>query len=244
MNCTNSSCESCHDKVCTKRVPIFSSFSQEEADRVSGLIIRRHYKKGGLIIMEGSRLESLIIINSGRVKAYRNTSEGKEQILYIFSEGDFFGEKNLLLNREATYNAEALEDTGTCAINKNAFQELLRESPVLCFKVMEELCSRLARLENTIESMGTKNVELRVNAVLIEFCEKYGRRDPRGILVELPMSREGIANYIGLARETVSRKMSQLQEEGIIEMVGNKKLVISDIKRLSEMSVSEKFLKL
>lgn len=233
MGFTGCFCENCHNKMCSKRVPIFSSFNEEEISRVSGLIIRRQYKKGELIILEGARPESLIIINSGRVKAYRNTIEGKEHILYIFSEGDFFGEKNLLLNQEATYNAEALEDTGICTINKKAFQELMREYPELSFKVMEELCSRLARLENTIESMGTKNVELRVNSVLMEFSEKYGRYDPKGILVELPMSREGIANYIGLTRETVSRKMSLLQEEGIIEMVGNKKVIILDMKRLS-----------
>jgi CRP/FNR family transcriptional regulator len=221
--------------MCSKRVPIFSGFNQEEITRVSGLIVRRNYKKGEMIIMEGSRLESLIIINTGRVKAYRNTSEGKEQILYIFSEGDFFGEKNLLLNREATYNAEALEDTGICTINQKAFQELMREYPELSFKVMEELCSRLVRLENTIESMGTKNVESRVNSVLLEFADKYGRSDPKGIMVELPMSREGIANYIGLTRETVSRKMSLLQDDGIIVMVGNKKVIIKDMERLKEI---------
>lgn len=233
MGFTGCSCENCHNKMCSKRVPIFSAFNEEELGRVSGLIIRRQYKKGELIILEGARPESLIIINSGRVKAYRNTIEGREHILYIFSEGDFFGEKNLLLDHEATYNAEALEDTGICTINKKAFQELMREYPELSFKVMEELCSRLARLENTIESMGTKNVELRVNSVLVEFSEKYGSQHPRGILVELPMSREGIANYIGLTRETVSRKMSLLQEEGIIEMVGNKKVIILDMERLS-----------
>ncbi len=235
MSCNNCACESCHNKMCSKRVPIFSGFNNEEITRVSSLIVRRNYKKGEMIIMEGSRLESLIIINSGRVKAYRNTSEGKEQILYIFSEGDFFGEKNLLLNREATYNAEALEDTGICTINKKSFQELMREYPELSFKVMEELCSRLIRLENTIESMGTKNVESRLNYVLLEFADKYGRSDPKGIIVELPMSREGIANYIGLTRETVSRKMSLLQDEGIIEMIGNKKVIIKDTEKLKEI---------
>lgn len=226
MSCTGCACEKCHNKMCAGRVPIFSGFNQEELTRVSGLIIRKQYKKGELIIMEGSKPESMIIVNSGRVKAYRNTSEGKEQILYIFSEGDFFGEKNLLLNREATYNAEALEDTGTCTIRKKDFQQLLGEFPGLGFKVMEELCGRLARLENAIESMGARNVETRVNSVLLEFSDKYGKATPEGILVELPLSREGIANYIGLTRETVSRKMSLLQDEGIIDMIGNKKVII------------------
>ncbi len=234
MGCAQCSCETCHNKMCAKKVPVFSAFNQQELSRVSQLIVRKQYKKGELIIMEGSRLENMIIINSGRVKVYRITSEGKEHILYIFSEGDFFGEKNLLRNLEAMYNVEALEETGICTIHKNAFQDLLKEYPELGFKVMEELCSRLERLENTIESMGNKNVESRVNAVLLEFCEKYGIQHPRGILVELPLSREGIANYIGLTRETVSRKMNLLQEDGIIQMQGNKKVIIIDKAALSE----------
>lgn len=176
--------------------------------------------------MEGSLLESMIIINEGKVKAYRNTSEGKEHILYIFSEGDFFGEKNLILNREATYNAEALEDTSVCTIHRNDFQDLLKEYPELGLKVMEELCSRIVRLENVIENIGTKSVESRINSVLLEFCDKYGSKHPKGILIELPLSREGIANYIGLTRETVSRKMNMLQDQGIIKMIGNKKVLI------------------
>lgn len=234
MSCTQCACNTCHNKMCAKRVPVFSAFNPQELNRVSQLIVRKQYKKGELIIMEGAGLNSMIIVNSGRVKVYRVTGEGKEHILYIFSEGDFFGEKNLLQDREAMYNVEALEETGICAIDRKDFQGLLKEYPELGFKVMEELCNRLERLENTIESMGSKNVETRVNAVLLEFCERYGVEHPEGILVELPLSREGIANYIGLTRETVSRKMNFLQEDGIIRMLGNKKVIIIDKAALSE----------
>ncbi len=166
------------------------------------------------------------------MKAFRNTFEGKEQIIYIFSQGDFFGEKNLLINQNAQYNVEALEETHVCTIKKDDFKKLLREYPEIGLKIIEELCSRLERLENAVESMGTKNAEERVNEVLLEFARKYGKESQNGIIVELPLSREGIANYIGVARETVSRKMNLLQEEGIIEMVGNKKVIIRNIDAL------------
>lgn len=221
-------CEHCQHQLCARRVPIFSTLDAEELGRVVSLIARKQYSKGELVVLEGSSLESLIIINSGQVKAYKDTQEGKEQILYIFSSGDFFGEKNLLRNQEATYNVEALEETHVCMISKTAFQQLLREYPGIGLKIMEELCSRLERLENSIKSMGTQNVEMRVNSVLLEFSTKYGKDHLKGILIELPLSREGIANYIGVARETVSRKMSHLQDEGIIEMIGNKKVIILD----------------
>lgn len=228
------SCERCQDQLCAGRVPIFSSLNIEELSRVVNLIRRHHYVKGELIIVEGSNLDNLIIINSGQVKAFRDSLEGKEQILYIFSEGDFFGEKNLIRNQEATYNVEALKETNICMINKEDFQGLFREYPDIGLKVMEELCNRLDRLEDQVETMGTKNVEARISTVLLEFTKKYGKNHSKGILVELPLSREGIANYIGLTRETVSRKMSLLQDEGIIEMVGNKKIIILDIEALKD----------
>ena len=82
--------------------------------------------------------------------------------------------------------------------------------------------------------MGTKNTEIRVCAILLEFADRYGKKHSKGTLVELPLSREGIANYIGVARETVSRKLSLLSDEGIIEMIGNKKILILDKKALEE----------
>lgn len=93
---------------------------------------------------------------------------------------------------------------------------------------MEELSSRLDHLENVIESMGTKTVDSRISSVLLEFANKFGTSNSKGTLIELPLSREGIANYIGITRETVSRKMSILQDEGVLEIIGNKKLLILD----------------
>jgi DNA-binding MarR family transcriptional regulator len=102
-------------------------------------------------------------------------------------------------------------------INKKDFQTLLRELPEIGIKIIDELSNRIERLEDTIQNMGIKNVDVRVNAVLLEFANKYGKNIERGLEIDLPLSREGIANYIGLTRETVSRKLNLLQEEGIIE---------------------------
>jgi CRP-like cAMP-binding protein len=230
------SCAHCCNQPCTGRVPIFSSLDPDELARVGSLIVKKQHAKGEMLILEGASLESLVIINSGRVKAFKYTYEGKEQILYIFSSGDFLGEKDLLRNRQATYNVEAIEKTDVCMIRKNDFRKLLREYPEIALKIMEELCGRLDKLENAIESMGAKNVEARIGIALLEFAGKYGKEHPKGILVELPLTREGIANYIGLARETVSRKMSALQDEGVIEMIGNKRVIIMDKKALEELT--------
>lgn len=228
-------CESCRHQICAMRVPIFTTLNPEDLTKVINLIIRKEYAKGDLLLMEGEHTENLVIINQGTVKAYKNTNEGKEQILYIFSEGDFFGEKNLLREQEAAYCVEALEQTKVCMIRKIDFRALLQEYPNIGLKIIDELSNRMDRLESTVQSMGSKSVESRINAVLLEFANKYGKPGPQGVEFDLPLSREGIANYIGLTRETVSRKMNHLQEQGIIEMIGNKRIIILDRKALENL---------
>ncbi|MGI6085003.1 MAG: Crp/Fnr family transcriptional regulator [Acetivibrionales bacterium] len=221
-------CDSCRHKLCAGRVPIFASLDSEQLLKVIKLIIHKEYKKGEYLLFEGEVTNDLIIVNKGQVKAFKNTLDGREQILYIFSEGDFFGEKNLLRDQTSNYGVEALEETHVCIIHKDDFQKLIREYPDIGIKVMEVLCQRLDRLENTVETMGTRTVGARVSSVLLEFADKFGKSSSEGTIIDLPLSREGIANYIGLSRETVSRKMNSMQDEGLIEMIGNKKVLLLD----------------
>lgn len=230
-------CNSCHNRLCAESVPIFSSLDSKQLSKVINLIIHKEYNKGETLVFEGQSMNSLVIINTGQVKAYRATLEGREQILYIFSAGDFFGERNLLRDQDSPYSVEALEETHICLINKQDFQMMVGHFPDIALKVMAKLCEKLDRLENTVEAMGTHTVEARVNAVILEFANKYGKPHPKGIMIELPLSREGIANYIGLTRETVSRKLSLLQEEGTLEMVGNKKILLLDRHALENVEI-------
>ena len=222
------SCNSCQHKLCAGRVSLFTSLDTEQLMQVMKLIVHKEYKKGEILLYEGEVRNDLVIVNKGQVKAFKNTIDGKEQILYIFSEGDFFGEKNLLRDQPSNYAVEALEETHVCIIHKDDFQNLVKQYPDIGLKIMEVLCQRLDRLENTVENMGTRTVSARISSVLLEFAEKFGKESPQGIIIDLPLSREGIANYIGLTRETVSRKMSSMQDEGLIEMIGNKKILLLD----------------
>lgn len=227
-------CESCHKDLCAKRVSLFSSLNDEQLIRIVNLVRHKTYNKAETLIYEGEAFNSLVILNQGQVKAFRTTLEGKEQIFYIFSDGDFFGERNLLRNQASGYSIKALEETRVCLIHKDDFQILLKEYPDIAIKIMEELSNRLDHLENVVESMGTRTVDSRISSVLLEFADKFGTANSRGVLIDLPLSREGIANYIGITRETVSRKMSMLQDDGVLEIIGNKKLLLLDRQALEQ----------
>jgi CRP/FNR family transcriptional regulator len=211
-----------------RKVPIFSSLSQEEVEKVSGLINHREYKKGEFLLHEGEKSEYIIIIHEGSAKAFKYTMDGREQILYVFSEGYFFGEQNLLTDRTATYSVEALQTVKTCMLSKSQFQKLLYQFPDIAVKIITELGERMARLENAMQGMGVRNVDNRIGGILLEFAAKYGTQDKEGTIIQLPLSREGIANYLGVARETVSRKLGQLESEGVIRSINNKSILILD----------------
>jgi CRP/FNR family transcriptional regulator len=210
------------------KVPILSSLDQEELFKISEILSHRDYKKGETLIFDGDKLESLVIINEGNVKAYKYSTDGREQILYIFTEGDFFGEQNLLSDRTATYTVEALQPVKTCMLSKTQFQLLIHKHPDIAVKIIKELGERMVRLENALQSMGVRNVDNRIGGILLEYAVKFGTETPEGIVIHLPLSREGIANYLGIARETLSRKLGQLESEGMISSLNNKSILITD----------------
>ncbi|WMC94212.1 Crp/Fnr family transcriptional regulator [Kineothrix sp. MB12-C1] len=235
MNCN---CCSVHssDQICMHKVPIFSSLSPEEMSHISSIIKHKNYQKGELLFSEGDSPRSLIIINEGSVKAFKVTPEGREQILHIFSEGDFFGEQNLFGSQKSPYTAEALAPTGICSFAKEDFYQILHAHPGIAIKIIETLGERIARMEDTMQSIGVRNLDSRISGLLLDFADKYGKVVPEGILIQLPVSREGMANYLGIARETISRKLGQLEAEGLIHSVNNKNILLKNREAMNTLA--------
>lgn len=218
------------------KVPIFSSLDYEDIVNISELIHHKEYQKGESIFSIGDKLDSIVIINEGSAKAFKYTADGREQILYVFSEGDFFGEQYLLNNQTASFTVGALQTVKTCMLTKLEFQQLLFQYPKIAVKIIEELGGRMSRLENAMQSIGVRSIDARIGALLLDFSAKYGKAVPEGILIKLPLSREGMANYLGIARETVSRKLGQLENDGIIQSVSNKNILVVDKSALEELA--------
>jgi CRP/FNR family transcriptional regulator, anaerobic regulatory protein len=230
------SCEQCTGKYCAKKAPIFSVLDNEQLSDVMSMILRRRYKKGQVIFFEGDVSDKFYIINSGKIKIFKYNKEGKEQILYILSDGDFIGYLNLLKKGKVDYNAEALEDVGVCILTKDDFDKIVKRTPEISLRILESLHDRLVSLENLVQTLSTKDIEARIAGLLRGFAKDFGREEREGIAIDLPLSREEMANYIGVTRETMSRKLTAMEEEGVIELVGNRKIIIKDINMLEEMA--------
>lgn len=222
--------------LCIHRVPLFSSLSDDNLIQIAALIHHKDYKKGDRLISEGAKMDSLIILNQGSVKAFRYTPGGREQILYLFSEGDFFGEQYLFSDRNAAYNVEALEPVKICLLTKAQLHKVLHTHPDVAVKLISELGKRIAQMENTFQSIGIRNVDGRIATLLLDFSAKYGEEISEGTLINLPISREGMANYLGIARETLSRKLSKFENEELIRSMDLRTLLIRDRSSLAALA--------
>lgn len=224
-------CQTClnsHPKgtTCMRRVPLFAVLSSEEMSEVQRIIVQREYKKGEFIIHPLKVMQCLFIINKGKVKVIRPNSDGKEQILYVLTVGDFFGEQALFGQMSKDIIVEALEDSGICTISKAQFQALLQQMPQIALKMIEVMSSRLTKMEELVESLGINSVDKRVFDLIEEYSLKFGRKTEQGILIQLPLSREEMANHLGITRETISRKLAKYQDEGKIKLIGHKQILL------------------
>lgn len=227
-------CTRCSKDACARRVSIFSTLNECELTDIADMIKHREYKKNEVIFSEGGKAETLYFVNEGKIKLYKYNKDGKEQILHILSDGDFFGELNLLKESKYGFNAKALSDSKICTLGKDELKQILLSKPEIAIKVLEVVSERLSKIESLAQNLATNDVDSRMAYLLIDLGKKYGSEEENKLNINLPINREDMASYIGVTRETISRKLKKLEYEGIIKVDGTKKIVILNKKELEE----------
>ena len=236
MNCNHFPTDPNSFKTCISGVPIFNHLSNEEMQKVVQSARSRTYSKGEIIFQPGDLAEKLLIIHKGRVKIYRVSELGKEQLLRILEPGDFMGDISLFTNEIVANYAEAMVNTEICAIHRSDIQELLGTHPNISLKILEELGRRLNEAEKTIEMLSLKDAEKRVATYLVELVKEETGKQPINLV--LPMSKKDLSSLIGTTQETLSRRLSTFQELGWISLNGQRNITILNLHALREVVFS------
>ncbi|MGG5460962.1 Crp/Fnr family transcriptional regulator [Clostridium sp. B9] len=226
--CNTCNCAS-KNGLCARNILIFSSLSDDELLKIVNMTEHKNIEENDVLCREGEESDKLFLIREGKVKICKLTKDGKEQIVYILSKGDFFGENNVFVeNTLSNFSAYALTEGKVCILNKKDLDEILLNNPKISIKIIQEMAKRITSAENLAQNLATKDVEVRVATMLVEFMYKYGHENEEGVKILLPLNREQMANYCGLTRETVSRKLSKFDKLGVIELKGNKIIFVKD----------------
>ncbi len=200
-----------------KNIPIFEELPEESISKIvnAGNIIK--YKKDDIILIENDEGSSLFWILKGRVKVVRMSDDGKEVILNILGENEFFGEMSVLDGYTRSASVIAMDNAELFILRRNTFLKLLRDYPDITIKIIQTISKRLRRANLKIKALSIGNSEQKVGAVLLQFALDYGNYIGNTVKIEnLPIQQE-IAKMAGTSRETVSRVMSSMQKKGLIE---------------------------
>ena len=212
--------------ACISLVPIFNHLKEEQMKEVAVTTQARSYQKGEYIYRPGDTSDTLYIVNGGLVRIFRMTESGKEQLVRFLKPGDFTGELALFNSTTHESFAEAIKDTTICMVQKKDLQGLLSKYPAISLKIMEEFSSRLEQSEKQTTMVATEKVESRLALFLAELMEVGNP------VITLPMTKKDLASYLGTTPETVSRKLGELEDKGLIQQISNKKIKIPDVDEL------------
>jgi CRP-like cAMP-binding protein len=221
--------------TCFNNVPLFSGLDTQELGEISEGIAFKNYKKGDYIFRTGDKADRLYIVCSGKMKIYTFTPDGREQILYIYSTGDFVGAFNLLKEDEYKYNAVALEDTTISTLTKSKFDEIVIRNPSMTLKILEKAYERIRWAEDLINRLTASSVDAKVAGLLLKLMHDFGKVTDEGVVLELSINREEMGSYAGLSRETITRKLNMFKELGLLEFQGNKVIIIKNKNKLEEL---------
>ncbi|RNF41156.1 Crp/Fnr family transcriptional regulator [Planococcus salinus] len=212
---------------CVAIVPIFNHLEHEEVQEVAKAARPIGLKRGELLYNAGDESDSLYIVHKGKLKVYRLSESGKEQVIRILEAGEFTGELALFTQKIHDSYAEAVEKTEICSIQRTRLNELLLKYPNISLKILNEFSTRLDQTEHQVTSFATEGAETRIALYLAQESEKN-----RSAEIRLPMTKKDLASYLGTTPETVSRKLAKFEDEGWIEQLDQRGIRIKDMDAL------------
>lgn len=219
-----------------RKTPILGSLSDEELKKVGALCRERGFTRGNVIFYEEDLGTSFYMIVSGRVKIMVLAPDGREHILGVLQEQDFFGEMSLLDGEPRSATAVALDDVKVLCISREDFQKTLHESPEIALQILVTLSRRLRKTDLHVENLAFLSAPGRVARTLLQLSGELGKVTPEGVVISHNMTRQELANMAGTSRETLTRVLMDYQEREIITIRKNQ-IIIHQSEVLEEESI-------
>jgi CRP/FNR family transcriptional regulator, dissimilatory nitrate respiration regulator len=195
---------------------LFNGLPPEQVDRIVRIVVKKHFNRGETIFFEGDNGTGFYMVDSGKVKIYKMSLSGKEQILHIFGPGEPFGEVPVFHGQPFPATAEALIKSSLLFFPRDKFIQLVHETPSIALNMLAVLSMRLRRFASQIENLSLKEVPARLADYLLYLSEEQGNTD----VIELEISKGQLASLLGTIPETLSRIFAKMTEEGLIAVEG------------------------
>ncbi len=213
--------------------PLFGGLAEDQLAHVRKIAQEKHYKRGETIFWEGESGIGFYVVAAGKVKIYKVSAEGKEQILHIYGPGHPIGEVPVFSGSHFPANAQTLEKSHLLFFPRQDFEALISVHPSLALNMLAVLSRRLRQFTIQVENLSLKEVPARLASYLIFLSEEQNSPDE----VSLPISKGQLASLLGTIPETLSRIFNKMAIHGLIAVQGNL-ITLSNPDGLEDLAVS------
>jgi CRP/FNR family cyclic AMP-dependent transcriptional regulator len=228
-----------HVEGILRKTALFASLTEEEIYALARRTTAKQLQRGELLFGEGDPCKGLYLVASGKIRIFKLSPAGREQVLAMEGPGSSFAELPVFDGGNYPAAASAAEDAELLFISRKDFQNFCREHPEVALKVIAVVGTRLRRLVGIIEELSFTTVRERLIALIVQLAKTSGTPVRGGIHVELTKSHQDFASELGTVRELISRNLSRLQAEGFLEVEG-RQLVVKDLAGLkNELATAE-----
>ena len=226
-------CDHCpvrHQAVC-------GAMNDDQIRKLAQIAHRKKIPSGQTIISDEEPVDFFANVISGAIKLTKTLPDGRQQIVGLLFPPDFLGRA---YSRNNPYTAEAATDVEICAFPNAAFERLVAEHPEFQSRLFQHTLDELDAARDWMLRLGRKTAEEKVASFLLVLARRSmmtgcQHKGPAGVAAfELPLTRSDIADYLGLTLETVSRQISALKRDGVIQLQGKRHVTIPDMGRLME----------
>ena len=217
-----------------EKTALLSNLSREELQTLAARTVRKLFSSGELLFSEGEPCSGLHIISGGKVRIFKTSVNGREQVLAVNVPGESVAELPVFDGGPYPASAMAIEDTEIAFISRRDFHAYCMEHPEVPLKVLSVVGARLRRLVGIIEELSFTTIRQRLIALLVKLAQNEGQKTERGVEFLLPATHQELANQLGTVRELISRNLMRLQAEGLLD-VDARQIVVRDLKGLSAL---------
>ena len=218
-----------------KEIPVFLNLPDELLRMIHNSTVERRLHKGMIIFLEGDSGEGFHYVKSGKVKVLRTSDDGREHIIKILGAGEIFAEVLMFNNMPYPATAVAVEPSCIGMIRNVDLEQLVLSNNVLALQLIKALSQRLIYAQQKIKNLALHDVMSRTVEILLRLSQEQGSKLENGIIeIALDLSRQDLASLVGTTRETVTRTLSSLKKDKIIDFDGNR-IRILDMEYLTQL---------
>lgn len=211
-----------------KSVPVFGNLPDAQLLQIHKHTIERTYRKGTVLFLEGDPGQGFHYVKSGKVKIVKMADDGREHIIKIMGAGEIFAEVLLFNNRPYPATAIAVEESCIGLIKNLDLETLVLNNNELALQLIKALSQRLLYAQQKIKNLALNDVMARTAEILLRLASEHGQKKGGRIEISLDLSRQDLASLVGTTRETVTRMLSALKKDGVIDFTGQKVSILDE----------------